>query len=54
VSKLKSILKNPFLIGAQGFAVGALLLWSADAPLQAPAAEQAPGVSLVDQARAAS
>lgn len=54
MSKLKAILKNPFLIGAQGFAVGALMLWSADAPLQTPIGEQAPGISLVDQARAAS
>jgi hypothetical protein len=32
VSKLKSILMNPFLIGVQGFAVGALLLWAGGLP----------------------
>lgn len=53
VKKLKAIVANPFLLGAQGFMVGALLLWSTDAPVQ-PAGERIPAVSLVDQARAAS
>lgn len=53
VKKLKAIIANPFLLGAQGFMAGALLLWSTGAPLQ-PEGQQVPAVSLVDQARAAS
>ena len=51
---LKSLLANPFLLGAQGFIAGAFLLWSGDVPLQAPVADAPPSTSLVDQARAAS
>ena len=32
MTKLKTILMNPFLIGVQGFAVGALLLWTGGLP----------------------
>jgi hypothetical protein len=32
VTKLKSLLTNPFLIGAQGFMVGAVLLWAGGLP----------------------
>ena len=53
MNKLKAIFANPFLLGAQGFMAGALLLWSTDAPVQ-PAGGQIPAVSLVDQARNAS
>ena len=53
MKKLKAIIANPFLLGAQGFMAGALLLWSTDAPVQ-PAGETIPAVSLVDQARTAS
>jgi hypothetical protein len=28
VTKIKAILKNPYLLGAQGFIAGAFLLWS--------------------------
>jgi len=34
VSKAKAILKNPYLLGAQGFIAGALLLWAAPGDLQ--------------------
>ena len=53
MKKLKAIVANPFLLGAQGFMAGALLLWSTDAPVQ-PVGQQVPAVSLVDQARDAS
>lgn len=55
VSKIKNVLSNPFLLGAQGFMVGALLLWSGNNPVQPVGADAPPvAVSLVDQARAAS
>jgi len=54
MKKLKTILANPFLLGAQGFMAGALLLWSTDAPVQPAGAETIPAVSLVDQARTGS
>lgn len=53
MKKLRAIIANPFLLGAQGFMAGALLLWSTEAPVQ-PVGKQIPAVSLVDQARAAS
>ena len=28
MTKVKAILKNPYLLGAQGFLAGAFLLWS--------------------------
>lgn len=28
MTKIKAILKNPYLLGAQGFIAGAFLLWS--------------------------
>jgi len=52
VNKLKAILINPYLLGAQGFLAGALLLWAgpqviqplgADAP--AAAVQMVPSVS---------
>ncbi len=43
MTKMKKILTNPYLLGAQGFVAGALLLWAAPAMPQtgdvAPAAE---------------
>ena len=54
MNKLKSVLSNPFLLGAQGFMAGALLLWSTEAPFQPVVTDTAPAVSLVDQARNAS
>ncbi len=40
MSKVKSILTNPYLLGAQGFIAGALLLWASPEVLQAPDAPQ--------------
>ncbi|HEY0114996.1 MAG TPA: hypothetical protein VGB54_04685 [Allosphingosinicella sp.] len=40
MSKVKSFLANPYLLGAQGFLAGALLLWShqeVPQPVAAPA-----------------
>lgn len=47
MSKVKAILKNPYLLGAQGFIAGALLIWAAPADLQqaessAPASQVQP------------
>ena len=35
VTKVKALLKNPYLLGAQGFLAGAFLLWSTPQVLQA-------------------
>jgi hypothetical protein len=40
---IKAILKNPFLIGTQGFLVAALFIWSNDEP--ASYAPPAPGAA---------
>ncbi len=52
MTKVKAILKNPYLLGAQGFIAGALLLWSnpqvmqqAEAPTPAAAVQIVPPVS---------
>ena len=34
MNKVKAILKNPYLLGAQGFLAGAFLLWSGPQVLQ--------------------
>jgi hypothetical protein len=48
VTKVKAILKNPYLLGAQGFLAGALLLWSSPQVLQqAEAPQPAAEVQLV-------
>lgn len=39
MNRVKAILKNPYLLGAQGFIAGAFLLWAGPLPLQP---EQAP------------
>ena len=44
MTRLKAILKNPYLLGAQGFLAGAFLLWSGpvlqqEAEAPQPAAE---------------
>jgi hypothetical protein len=44
VKNVKAIMKNPYLLGAQGFIAGAFLVWASPLPLQqadapAPAAE---------------
>lgn len=44
---LKSLLKNPFLLGAQGFAAGALLLWSTNEPPRLIAVPAPIGASLI-------
>lgn len=36
MKKLKAIFQNPLLLGVQGFAAGALLLWSTNEPPQLP------------------
>jgi hypothetical protein len=38
VTKMKAILKNPYLLGAQGFLAGAFLLWSGPVPAAGGAA----------------
>ena len=38
--KVKAILKNPYLLGAQGFLAGAFLLWSTPQVLQQPESAQ--------------
>lgn len=44
----KAILKNPYLLGAQGFVAGALLVWASPLPLQQPdAPAPAPEVQMV-------
>ena len=49
---LKSILSNPFLLGAQGFLAGAILVWSGSDPVE-PIGVQAPTAAMA-QARVAS
>ena len=39
---MKSILSNPYLLGAQGFLAGAFLLWSGPLPLQPSEAPEPP------------
>ena len=34
MKKLKAILSNPFLLGAQGFLAGAVFIWSSGEPIQ--------------------
>ena len=34
MTKLKAMMKNPYLLGAQGFLAGAFLLWSSPQVLQ--------------------
>jgi hypothetical protein len=41
VKDLKAVLFNPYLLGAQGFIAGALLLWAAP-PVAQPAGIEAP------------
>ena len=36
MTKVKAILTNPYLLGAQGFLAGAFLLWSTPQVLQQP------------------
>lgn len=52
MTKVKAILMNPYLVGAQGFIAGALLVWSnpqmlepAQAPAPAAAVQIVPPVS---------
>ncbi len=40
MTKLKAMLKNPYLLGAQGFLAGAFLLWSSPQVLQQAEAPQ--------------
>ena len=48
MKKVKAILKNPYLLGAQGFVAGAFLLWSEPLPLQqAETPAPAPQVQMV-------
>ena len=37
MKKLKAILSNPFLLGAQGFLAGAVFIWTSSEPAQAVA-----------------
>ena len=48
MSKVKAILKNPVLLGTQGFLAGALLLWAGPQALQpTPQAEAPAAVAIV-------
>jgi hypothetical protein len=42
VTKLKAMMKNPYLLGAQGFLAGAFLLWSSPQVLQQAETPQPP------------
>jgi hypothetical protein len=47
VTKLKNILTNPYLLGAQGFFAGALLLWASPNVLQPEAPQPQAEVQIV-------
>jgi hypothetical protein len=47
VTKVKAILKNPYLLGAQGFLAGAFLLWSGPVLQQAEPPQPQAEVQLV-------
>ena len=46
MTKVKAILKNPVLLGTQGFIAGAFLLWASPQVLQQNAAPTAPAAAV--------
>jgi len=46
MNKLKAIMTNPFLLGAQGFVLGALLLWTGPQLIESAQAAAAPAAEV--------